>query len=268
MRSITILISFLCTAATADGAAPATTSAPAAIPKSNPPYVAAGGVVSKDATQAAAADETFVYAVSSTHVVKIDRASGKELARSTGPATHLNSAFVWQGAVYCAHSNFPKKPDQSDIRVLDPATMKLTVFHAFETPPGSLTWAIRKGNAWWCHFAHYGNDNGKSMLVRYDDKWLETGRWTYPPALVADWGNYSLSGGIWDGDDLLATGHDKRLIYRLRLPKEGTVVEAIETIATPFPGQGIANDPVTRGLVGIDRAAGKVVFARREAERH
>ena len=265
MRSIVILIGLLGTAASVAGV-PATTTVPA-LPKSNVPYVATGGVESKVATQAAAADETFVYAVSSTHVVKIDRVSGKELVRSTGPATHLNSAFIWQGAVYCAHSNYPKKPDQSDIRVLDPVTMKLTVFHAFETPPGSLTWAIRKDDAWWCHFAYYGDDNGKSVLIRYDDRWLETARWTYSPALVADWGKYSLSGGIWDGDDLLATGHDKRLIYRLRLPKEGTVVEAIETIATPFPGQGIANDPVTRGLVGIDRAAGKVVFAKRETGR-
>ena len=36
----------------------------------------------------------------------------------------------------------------------------------------------------------------------------------------------SLSGGIWMGDDLLATGHDKKVIYRLRVPKMGTVINA------------------------------------------
>jgi len=199
-------------------------------------------------------------------VVKIDRASGKEIARSTGAAEHLNSAYLWKGNVYCAHSNFPKKPDQSDIRVLDPKTMQLRIFHAFENPPGSLTWAIRKDDAWWCHFAHYGDANGKSLLVRYDAQWRETARWTYPPALIAEWGKYSASGGIWDGEDLLITGHDKRLVYRLRLPKEGNVVEVVEAIATPFPGQGIATDPITGGLVGIDRAGKKVVFAKRESE--
>src|SRR5439155_18267597 len=103
-------------------------------------------------------------------------------------------------------------------------------------------------------------ENARSVLVRYDDGWREMGRWTYPKELVADWGSYSLSGGLWQGDDLLATGHDKRLIYRLRLPKDGAVVEVMEAIPSPFPGQGIATDPKTRRLVGIDRGKKAVMF--------
>jgi hypothetical protein len=34
--------------------------------------------------------------------------------------------------------------------------------------------------------------------------------------------------------------------------------------ASPFPGQGIAADPKTGGLVGIDRDKREVVFARFE----
>jgi hypothetical protein len=234
------------------------------LPRAKGAYAAADTLASAHATQAAAADGRFVYAVSSTQVVQYDRATGKELARSTGKAEHLNSAFLWDGKLYCAHSNYPRKPHQSDLRVLDPAAMELTAFHTFDDPPGSLTWAVRRGGHWWCHFAHYGADNAKSVLVRYDDRWKEAGRWTYPAELVADWGTYSLSGGVWQGDDLLATGHDRKVIYRLRVPEGGKVVEVVEVIAAPFPGQGIATDPKTGGLVGIDRARGRVVFAQFE----
>lgn len=234
------------------------------LPRSKRQYVVTDTLASSNATQAAAADEKFIYAVSSTNVVQYDRATGKELARSTGKAEHLNSAFLWNGKLYCAHSNYPRTPHQSDLRVLDPTTLELKIFHTFQEPPGSLTWAIRRGEDWWCHFAHYGKENGKSVLVRYDDRWRETGRWTYPEALVADWGSYSLSGGIWHGDHLLATGHDKKVIYKLRLPKDGKVIEVVEILASPFPGQGIANDVKTGGLIGIDRGKQQVLFARLE----
>ncbi len=234
---------------------------PAELPKSSRTYVATRSIASPLATQAAAADDRFVYAIASAAIAKHDRASGKELARSEGQAVHLNSGFIWQGKLYCAHSNFPRKPHQSDIRVLDPATMKLEIFHTFAEPPGSLTWAVRRGDHWWCHFAHYGKDNDKSVLVQYGEGWREMGRWTYPKELVADWGTYSLSGGIWQGDDLLATGHDKKVIYRLRLPKAGKVIEVVEVIPSPFPGQGIAIDAKGGGLVGIDRGKRQVVVA-------
>jgi hypothetical protein len=234
------------------------------LPKAKGKYVAAGSLASSEATQAAAADEHHVYAVSNTRVTRYDRATGKERGKSTGKAEHLNSGFLWEGMLYCAHSNYPKTPHQSDIRVLDPKTMELTVFHAFADPPGSLTWAVRRGEHWWCHFAHYGKDNGKSVLVKYGEGWRELDRWTVPPALVSDLGTYSLSGGIWQGDDLLTTGHDRRVIYRLRLPKQGRVMEVVEVIPTPYPGQGIAVDPKTGGLVGIDRGKKLVVFARYE----
>lgn len=213
------------------------------------------------ATQAAAVDDRYIYAVANKGIAKIDRADGRELAVSEGKASHLNSAVVMDGKIYCAHSNFPLKPEKGEIMVLDPQTMKLETFHEFSGPPGSLTWALRKDGSWWCHFAHYGKDNGGSVLVRYDADWKETGRWTYPPEFVAEWGKMSLSGAVWQGGELLATGHDKKRIYRLKVPEAGKVVEWVATHPSPFPGQGIALDPETGGLVGIDRKRKSVVFA-------
>jgi hypothetical protein len=224
-------------------------------------YVEKASLRSAHATQAAAADDRFVYAVSSTRIAKLDRATGAELALSEGKASHLNSAIILQGKIYSAHSNFPFKPGQSDIRVLDPETMNLEVFHRFENPPGSLTWVLKREDGWWCHFAGYGTEKEKSCLVRYDSTWKEAGRWSYPVALVKDWGMMSLSGGVWQGDVLLATGHDKKVIYRLKVPPSGGVIEWLGSVLSPFPGQGIAADPKTGGLVGIDRARKRVIFA-------
>jgi hypothetical protein len=184
-----------------------------------------------------------------------------ELARSTGEASHLNSAVLMEGKVVCAHSNFPKLPEEGDLRVLDPATMELKIFHRFENPPGSVTWALKREGGWWCHFAHYGLEKQKSVLVRYTLDWQETGRWNYPAELVKDWGAMSLSGAVWQGDVLLATGHDKKVIYRLKVPASGPTMQWLGTLPSPFPGQGIAVDLKTGGLVGIDRAKKSVIFA-------
>src|SRR4051794_979178 len=95
----------------------------AELPKSRGAFVTTGSLPSPLANQSAAADEKFVYVVDNAVIAKLDRASGKELARSTGEASHLNSGYLWQGQLYCAHSNYPKRPHQSDIRVLDPESM-------------------------------------------------------------------------------------------------------------------------------------------------
>ncbi len=225
-------------------------------------FVATDSLPSADAVQAACADEKFVYAVNNTRLVKYERATGREISKSEGEAYHLNSGLFWKGKIYCAHSYYPKKPNDSDIRVCDPETMKLTVFHSFQNPPGSLTWALPKDENWWCCFAHYGATNSKTVLVSYDRDWKELGRWTFPEKLLADWDKSSLSCGIWDGDTLLATGHDKKRIYRLKVPMKREVVEWLASYDSPFPGQGIATDPKTGGLVGIDRGQKKIVFAK------
>ena len=109
-----------------------------------------------EAHQAAAADAKFFYAITSRAVAKYDRTTGKRVALSTGAARHLNSGFFWKGKLLCAHSNYPFKPERSEIMVLDVDTMKLSTFKAFGNVGGSLVWVLRKDDHWWCNFAHYG----------------------------------------------------------------------------------------------------------------
>jgi hypothetical protein len=221
-----------------------------------------------EAFQAAAAHEDWVFAIANSLVAKYDRATGKRLAVSTGEAKHLNSGFVWEGKLYCAHSNYPLVPEKSEIKVLDLKTMKLTTFKDFGNFGGSLTWAVRRRDrddkeAWWCNFARYGDDNAKTFVVWFDDAWREQGRWTYPPEVLKGIGRNSLSGGIWLADELLVTDHDNRAIYRLRLPREGNVLEFIAKDPAPFTGQGFALDAKTDGLIGINRAKRQIIFAEK-----
>lgn len=218
-----------------------------------------------EAKQAAAADESFLYAITNTLVAKYDRKTGKRVAVSTGDkAEHLNSGFLWDGRIYCAHSNFPMLPEQSKLMVLDPDTMRLSTFKDFGNAGGSLTWAVRHEGHWWCNFAHYGAANSQTFLVKYDDSWRELGRWTYPLEIFRELHDYSFSGGLWRDGSLLVTGHDDPVLFRFQL-REGQL-QLIEKLPIPFTGQGFAEDPGTGGLVGIDRARKRLVLAEKPAD--
>lgn len=229
-------------------------------------WVKTGSLNSKHANQAAAADGRFVYAINNHIVAKYDRKGGELVATSTGDAHHLNSGFFHEGKLYCAHSNFPQKPEVSVIKVLDVESMTLSDFHSFgHSPHGSLTVALLEDDAWWCVFAVYGKeDNSRTVLVKFDSDWNELGVWKFPPSVTSDLGSSSISGGIWQDGNLLATGHDKKVIYQLKLPEAGEQLVHTGTLASPFPGQGIAEDPTTGGLIGINRKERQIVFAERE----
>lgn len=214
-----------------------------------------------EAFQAAAAHEDWVFAIANSQVAKYDRATGKRLAVSTGDAKHLNSGFMWKEKLYCAHSNYPLLPEKSEIKVLDLESMKLTTFKDFGNFGGSLTWAVRRDDAWWCNFAHYGDDNAKTFVVKLDGEWHEQSRWTYPAEVLKEIGRNSLSGGIWLKDELLVTDHDNLVIYRLRLPEKGGILEFVAKEPAPFTGQGFASDAKTGGLIGINRAKRQIIFA-------
>jgi hypothetical protein len=219
------------------------------------------GLAAPEAVQAAAADATCLYAIGNQVVAKYDRRTGKRIASSKGKATHLNSGFFWEGRLYCAHSNYPQTPELSEIMVLDPDTMELSVFKSFGSYGGSLTWAVRHDGRWWCNFARYGDGNAGTFLAAFNDDWEEQDRWTYPTEVIQAMDRHSLSGGIWRDGHLLATDHDHRVVYQLQLPQQGSVLELIEIQPAPFTGQGIAEDPVTGGLVGIDRAKRQIIMA-------
>ena len=97
--------------------------------------------------------------------------------------------------------------------------------------------------------------------MKFDADWREAGRWTYPPELVKQLGNYSLSGGVWRDGHLLVTGHDEPAsCTACDSRRRGRCWSSWTRRRSPFSGQGIAHDPVTGGLVGIRRGKG-VVFA-------
>lgn len=106
----------------------------------------------------------------------------------------------------------------------------------------------------------------KTFFVKFDANWRELQRWTFPPEMIRELGKNSVSSGLWRGDDLLATGHDDQTLYRLRLPAAGTVLELVEKHEVPFRGQGIAADPLSGGLVGIDRKEKRILVAVADAE--
>jgi endonuclease/exonuclease/phosphatase family metal-dependent hydrolase len=213
-----------------------------------------------EAHQAAAADREFYYAVTNDKIAKYSR-DGKLVATSTGPAKHLNSAFLWEGNLLCAHSNFPAVPEQSEIKLLDTKAMQLSTFHDFGNFGGSLTWCVLHENHWWCNFAKYGDKNAETFLVKFDRNWKEVGRWTYPESVIKQLGRNSISGGIWYQHQLLVTGHDDGVFFVLDLPEKGTVLEHVRTVRMPFTGQGFAYDSWTHELVGIDRKKRELVMA-------
>lgn len=232
-----------------------------------PGYTERQRLASPHATQAAAADAKRLFAISNTTIATYDRENGELLATATADGTeHLNSGFFHEGKLYAAHSNYPELPHASDIRVFDPETNTLQVHHVFPEPPGSLVWVLHHDGHWWCCFAWYGDDNARSMLIEYADNTFETEkrRLTFPAEVIADFDGMSASGGVFDGDTILASHHHFPVLYRLRIPDDpqATSLELIETLACPFPGQGIASDPATPGgLVGIDRPTRSIVTA-------
>ena len=51
------------------------------------------------------------------------------------------------------------------------------------------------------------------------------------------------------------------MLYRLAVPETGNELVLDAAHVCPFPGQGFAADPLTGGLVGIDRFNRRLVFA-------
>jgi len=116
-----------------------------------------------EAIQAAAVDSECFYAINNVQIAKYDRTTGRRLALSTGAAKHLNSAFVWHGRLYCAHSNYPQLPELSEIKVLDVQSMVLTTFKDYG---GSLTWCVHDDAHWWCKT---GSNRLRAMTVAAEE---------------------------------------------------------------------------------------------------
>jgi hypothetical protein len=221
-----------------------------------------------EATQGVAVDADSFYAIGNHAIARYDKHSGKRLAgwdcERAKPLIHLNGGVVHDGALHCAHSNYPAMPMLSSIETWEARTLRHTASHSFGIFEGSATWVDFYQGSRYITFAHYGERNTATSLIRFDREWRRIQGWVYPPELIAKLGQYSISGGVFAPDGrLLCTGHDNPELYVLALPKGGSTLVLEDTIAVPMHGQGIALDPAAPDLVyGIDRAARAVVVAR------
>jgi hypothetical protein len=223
-----------------------------------------------EANQAVGVDENFFYAVDNQTIGKYDKKTGKLVKKWTGdrkgPILHLDSAMVMDGKIYCAHSNYPDWPMTSSLEIFDAATLEPAGSHSFGIQLGSLTWVDWKDGHWWMTFANYDKPFGpgktpyghkaNTIMVKMTKDFIPVESWTLPKALLDRFEDMSNSGGAWGPDGYLyLTGHDPAELYRVRLPKSGSVLEVVDIIPMNIRGQGIAWDKSQPGVIyGIVRA--------------
>ena len=215
-------------------------------------------------------DDRHFYAVDNQTIGKYDKKTGKLVKKWTGdrkgPILHLDSAMLMDGKLYAAHSNYPDWPMTSSLEIFDAETLEPAGSHSFGIQFGSLTWVDWKDGHWWMTFANYdkpfGPDKTKygnklnTLMVKFTRDFIPVGSWTMPKALLDRFEDMSNSGGSWGPDGYLyLTGHDPAELYRVRLPKAGSVLEVVDIIPMNIRGQGIAWDKSQPGVIyGIIRA--------------
>lgn len=223
-----------------------------------------------EANQGVAVDSDHFYAITNREIGKYRKDNGERVAgwkgEKGGPFKHLNAGLILDGKLYCAHSNFPTMPEESSVEIWDPETLEHIDRHEFKSPPGSLTWAVRKDGSWFACFAHYRrtSDPAKTVVVKYDANWREQARWHFPTELVERFTGMSSSGGSFGpGGHLFATGHDAKELYVLELPEDGDELVWIATIPISSAGQAFAWDPSDEGvLYSIQRRTKEVIVSR------
>ena len=226
-----------------------------------------------EAYQGVGVDDRYFYAVHNQIIAKYDKKTGKPAGKwegpKEGPIVHLDSALVMDGKIFAAHSSYPEWPMTSSLEIWDAATLQHLGNHSFGINWGSLTWADFYNGHWWMTFANYDVPYGPNktpyghkaatQMVKFtaDFKFVEG--WVMPKAILEKFEAMSNSGGSWGPDGYLyLTGHDPAEVYKMRLPKAGSVLELVETIPMNIRGQGIAWDRSDRGVIyGVIRATSK-----------
>ncbi len=229
-----------------------------------------------EANQAAAVDATHFYGIGNQVLVKHRKDTGERVQHWASPRgdriVHFNFGYVDGERLVLSHSNFPQLPPASSLEIHDARSLAPIESVNIGLRPGSLTWAVRRGNSWWACFAFYnytgsmpGFDQRSTYVGEFDDNWQMQRSWLFPPQVIATWGDSSCSGGDWGDDGLLYTsGHGATQLHVLRLPREGATLEYVTTIDVPFAGQGWAWDR-SRGervIYGISRARQQIIAAR------
>jgi hypothetical protein len=229
-----------------------------------------GEFAAKEANQGVGVDDRHFYAVDNQVIGKYDKKTGKLIKRwqgdKKGPILHLDSAMLMNGKLYAAHSNYPEWPMTSSIEIFDAETMEHIGTHSFGINWGSLTWLDWHDGHWWATFANYDRLLGpnktpyghkaNTQMVKFTPDLRFVQGWTLPKSLLDRFEDMSNSGGSWGADGFLyLSGHDPAEIYRVRLPKGGSVVEVVDIIPMNIRGQGIAWDRSQPGVIyGIVRA--------------
>lgn len=232
-----------------------------------------GEFVIPEANQGVGVDDRYFYAVDNQKIAKYDKKTGRLVKKwqgeKNGPIVHLDSAMLMDGKIYCAHSNYSEWPMTSSVEIWNADTMEHIGNHSFGINWGSLTWVDFYNGHWWMTFANYDRPFGPgktpyghkvaTQMVKFsaDFKYLES--WVLPKAILDRFAEMSNSGGSWGPDGYLyLSGHDPAEIYRMRLPKAGSVLELVDVIPMNIRGQGIAWDRSERGVIyGIIRATAK-----------
>ncbi len=223
-----------------------------------------------EAHQGVAVDVAHFYAVTNRAIGKYDKRTGKEVAQwkahDDSPLRHLNSGVVFEGKLYCAHSNWPAQPLKNSIEIWDAETLKHVGQKAFGRQASAVTWVDRRDDHWWVVFARYGSKQvvAGTTLTKFDDRWKPVASWRFPAKVIDRFVPNSCSGGAFGPDGLIyATGHDRAKMYALRIPNNGETLELVDIVPMNIAGQGIAWDRTDLGIVyGIRRKTKEVVVSR------
>ncbi len=223
-----------------------------------------------EANQGIGVDEKHFYAIDNRAIAKYEKKTGKLVKRwvgeKDGPIIHLDSAMVMNGRIYAAHSNYPQWPMTSSVEIWDAGTLEHVGTHSFGVERGSLTWIDFHDGHWWMTFANYDRLFGPNktpyghkvatQMVKMTPDFRLVQAWVLPKAILDRFEEMSNSGGSWGPDGFLyLSGHDPAEVYRMRLPKAGSILELVEIIPMNIRGQGIAWDRSERNVIyGIIRA--------------
>jgi len=223
-----------------------------------------------EANQGVGVDERYFYAIDNQAIGKYDKLTGRLVKKwqgpGEGPIVHLDSAMLMDGKLYAAHSNYPEWPMTSSVEIFDAETMEHIGTHSFGVQWGSLTWMDWHDDHWWMTFANYDTKIGpgqtpyghkaNTVMVQLTGDFRPVQSWTLPKALLDRFEDMSNSGGSWGPDGFLyLSGHDPAEVYKLTLPKSGSVLKLVEIVPLNIRGQGIAWDRSQPGVIyGILRA--------------
>ena len=226
-----------------------------------------------EANQGVGVDERHFYAVDNRSIAKYDKATGKLVQRwqapRDAPIVHLDSAMVMDGKLYAAHSNYPGWPMTSSVEIFDADTMQHVGTHSFGVRWGSLTWIDWHDGRWWMTFANYDQRIGpgqtpyggkaNTVMIEMTQAFEPLRSWSLPQEVLDRFEEMSNSGGSWGPDGFLyLSGHDPAEIYKMTIPKTGSVLELVEIVPMNIRGQGFAWDRSQPGVIyGVIRATAR-----------